>query len=314
MAPGSIPCGIEIPEVFIYGAVDTALIRNFVTKAEAVGYDSLWVQEKIIGDFSMLEPVSLLTYAAALTSKLRLGTSVLLTVLRNPVQLAKSLSTLDQMSQGRLIVGDGIGLGSIKRHVPIDESIFGYTSERRVRRFTEGLKVMQALWTEPRATVEGVFWNFKNVPMEPKPFQKPHPPIWFGGHVEAALRRAVKHGEGWMGAGSSSTADFIKESAIIRRLLNETQRDPAAFAISKRVYIAVDIDRARAERRLREWFGVRYKNADLAARVSVWGSRDECTDKLGEIVQAGAKHLVLNPVFDEMEHLGLLAKEIIPHI
>ena len=105
MAMGSTPCGIEIPEVFVNRAVDMQLIRNFVAKAETLGYDSLWVQEKIVGDFPMLEPVSLLTYSAALTSRLRLGTSVLLTVLRNPVQLAKSLSTLDHMSQGRLTVG-----------------------------------------------------------------------------------------------------------------------------------------------------------------------------------------------------------------
>ncbi len=313
MAMGSTPCGIEIPEVFVNRAVDMQLIRNFVAKAETLGYDSLWVQEKIVGDFPMLEPVSLLTYSAALTSRLRLGTSVLLTVLRNPVQLAKSLSTLDHMSQGRLTVGIGIGAGS-RRHLPIDESIFGYSSERRVRRFVEGIQVMKALWTETRASVQGDFWNFKNIPMEPKPLQKPHPPIWFGGHVEPALRRAVKHGNGWMGAGSSSTADFIKESALIRRFLDETCRDPSTFAISKRVYLAVDNDRGRAERRLREWFAVRYKSADLASRVSVWGSRGECTDRLGEIVKAGAKHLVLNPVFDEIEHLELLAKEIMPHL
>lgn len=313
MAPGNTPCGIEIPEVFIDRPVDMQLIRNFLAKAETLGYDSLWVQEKIVGDFPMLEPVNLLTYSAALTSRLRLGTSVLLTVLRNPVQLAKSLATLDQMSHGRLTVGIGIG-GGIGRRLPLNEAIFGYSSERRVRRFTEGLQVMKALWTKPAASVQGVFWHFENVPMEPKPLQKPHPPIWFGGHREPALRRAVKHGDGWMGAGSSSTGDFIKESALIRRILDENQRDPATFAISKRVYITVDNDRDRAQRRLRDWFGVRYKNADLALRVSVWGGRDECTDRLGEIVQAGAKHLVLNPVFDEMEHLEILAKEIMPHL
>ncbi len=313
MAEGKTPCGIEIPEVFLNGPVDMQLIRNFVTEAEALGYDSLWVQEKIVGDFSMLEPVSLLCYTAALTSKLRLGTAVLLTVLRNPVQLAKSLSTLDQMSHGRLMVGVGIGFG-IRRHVPLEESIFGYSGERRVRRFTEGLQVMKALWTEPLASFEGTFWKFKDVPMEPKPFQKPHPPVWFGAHREPALRRAVKYGEGWMGAGSSSTADFIKESALIRRFLDEAGRDPASFAISKRVYLAVDGNRERAERRLREWFAVRYKNADLASRVAIWGSVAECTEKLLEIVRAGAKHLVLNPVFDQMEHLELLAKEITPHL
>jgi len=313
MATGGTPCGIEIPQIFIHGTVDMELVRSFSVKAEVLGYDSLWVQERIIGDFSMLEPVSLLNFVAALTSKVRLGTAVLLTVLRNPVQLAKSLSTLDQMSRGRLIVGVGIG-GGIGGRASLDPSVFGYSPERRVRRFTEGLGVMKALWTQPAASFQGLFWNFKDVSMEPKPMQKPHPPIWFGGHQEPALRRAVKHGDGWMGAGSSSASAFIRESGLVRRLLEEAGRDPAGFKISKRVYIAVDKDRDRAERRLREWFSARYKNGDLGPRVSVWGEAAECVEKLSQIVAAGAQHLVLNPMFDEMEHLELLAGEIMPRL
>jgi len=300
--------GISIPQVFAKSLIDLGLIREFVPRAEALGYDSLWVQEQIISDTPILEPVALLTYAAALTSRLRLGSSVLLTVIRNPVQLAKSLATLDQLSNGRLIVGVGVG-GS---HVP--EAVFGVPSEHRGRRFVEGIQVMKALWTQPRATVTGDFWRFENVPMEPKPVQAPHPPLWFGARDAVALRRAVRHGDGWMGAGSSSSADFVEQVAMLRRSLDEAKRDPARFSISKRVYIAVDDNRERAERRLREWFALRYKNAEMGSRVSVWGSRAECIDKLGELVRAGAKHLLLNPVFDELEHLELLAQAVIPHL
>jgi alkanesulfonate monooxygenase SsuD/methylene tetrahydromethanopterin reductase-like flavin-dependent oxidoreductase (luciferase family) len=80
------------------------------------------------------------------------------------------------------------------------------------------------------------------------------------------------------------------------------------------VYLAVDKDRGRAERRLREWFAMRYKNADMASHVSIWGSLTECTDKLRELVRAGAQHLLLNPVFDELEHLELLAQEVMPQL
>jgi probable F420-dependent oxidoreductase len=305
MPVGKTPCGIAIPQTS--SPVDVRFIREFLDKAEELGYESAWVQEQIISDSPILEPVTLLTYAAALTSKMRLGTSVLLTVIRNPVQLAKSLASLDQLSQGRLTVGVGIG----GPHVP--EKTFGISGERRARRFVEGLQVMKALWTEPRASFSGDFWHLENVPMEPKPFQK-HLPLWFGAREPLALKRAVRHGDGWMGAGSSSSADFVKQVGEIRRCLEESQRDPATFAISKRVYVAIDNDRARAERRLREWFGVRYKNADMAARVSIWGSAAQCVDKLGELVRAGAKHLLLNPVFDEMEHLELLAAEVLAHL
>jgi len=173
---------------------------------------------------------------------------------------------------------------------------------------------MKLLWTEPKASFQGSFWNFKDVSMEPKPIQKPHLPLWFGGHHENALRRAVKYGNGWMGAGSSSSSAFIRESAMIRQFLTEAKRDPSTFGIAKRIYLAVDDDKDRAERRLREWFGLRYKNADLGPRVCIWGSRDECIEKILQIVRAGAQHIVFNPMFDEMEHLEICAKELMPHL
>ena len=308
MSGGNIPCGIAIPQTFAASPIDLRLIRDFVPKAEVLGYDSLWVQEQIVTGYGVLEPVTLLTYASALTSKVRLGTSVLLPVIRNPLQLAKSLATLDQLSQGRLTVGIGIG----GPHIP--EAAFGVSPQRRGRRFVETIEVMKALWTQPKATFNGEFWRFEKIPMEPKPVQQPHPPLWFGAREPVALKRAVRHGEGWMGAGSSSSADFVQHHQLLRRLLEEAGRDPATFAVSKRVYIAVDDDRDRAERRLREWFGARYRNADMGSRVSIWGSRAQCIDELAELVRAGAKHLLLNPVFDELEQLELLAREVMPHL
>jgi alkanesulfonate monooxygenase SsuD/methylene tetrahydromethanopterin reductase-like flavin-dependent oxidoreductase (luciferase family) len=233
---------------------------------------------------------------------------VLITVIRNPVQLAKTLASLDQLSNGRLIVGVGVG----GAHVP--EAGFGIASERRGKRFSEGLQVVKALWTQPRASMSGEFWRFADVAMEPTPAQKPHPPLWFGAREAVALRRAARLGDGWMGAGSSSSADFIEQAELLRRFLDEAQRDPDKFSISKRVYLAIDDDRARAERRLCEWFGMRYKNGDMASRVSIWGNRNECTDKLGELVRAGARHLLLNPVFDEMEQMEILSSDVVPKL
>jgi probable F420-dependent oxidoreductase len=301
----STKCGISIPQTFEH-SVDVELIRKFVERAEALGYDSLWVQEQMITDVAILEPVALLTYVAALTSRVRLGTAVLLTVVRNPVELAKTLATIDQLSQGRLIVGVAIG-GPTTPH-----EIFGVPREQRAHRFVEGLKVMKALWTQPKATVSGDFWNFTDVPMEPKPAQKPHPPIWFGARTELGLKRAVRLGDGWMGPGSSSSAEFVKHIELVRRLLDETKRDPATFSISKRVYIAVDDDREVAEQRLRRWFGARYKSPDMAPQVSIFGTRAEVVDKLGELVKAGAQHLLLDPVYDHVEQMELLAAEVVP--
>ena len=310
MALAHTPCGIELPQVFFDGPTDMQHIRKFAAGAEKLGYDSLWLQERIIGDFIMLEPVTLLSYVAAITTQLRLGTSVILLPLRNPVQLAKAYATLDCMSGGRAVMGVGLGGGHLGSH----EDIFGYSREHRVTRFSEAVQVMKLLWTERKASFQGRYWNFKDVPMEPKPIQKPHLPLWFGGHHENALRRAVKYGDGWMGAGSSSSSAFIRESAMIRQFLDESKRDPAGFAYGKRVYLAVDKDNARAEERIREWFQRRYKNAELGPRVAIWGSAEECSEKIQELVRAGAQHIVFNPMFDELEHLEICAKEIMPHL
>ena len=310
MADNHTPCGIELPQVFFDGPVDMEHIRGFATKAETLGYDGLWLQERIIGDFIMLEPVTLLSYVAAITTKLKLGTSVILLPLRNPLQLAKAYATLDCMSGGRAVIGVGLGGGHLGSH----EDVFGYTRTGRVTRFAEAVQIMKLLWTEPRASFQGRYWDFKDVSMEPKPVQKPYVPIIFGGHHENALRRAVKYANGWMGAGSSSSASFISESVRIREFLGEANRDPASFHVAKRVYLAVDNDATRAEGRIREWFGRRYKNSDLGPKVSIWGSAAECTEKIQEIVKAGAQQIVFNPMFDEMEHLEICAKEIMPHL
>lgn len=300
------PCGIAIPQVFS-GGVDEAAVRRFVVRAEELGFDSLWVQESIVSRIDVLEPIALLSYVAALTKRVRLGVAVMLLTLRNPVQLAKSLATLDRLSNGR--VDPGIGIGG---HVP--EEIFGYSRDGRVRRFEEAIEVIKALWTQERATASGRFWNFQNVAMEPKPVQHPHPPLWFGARQPPALRRTVKYGDGFMGAGSSTFDDFVMQYNLLRQYLDEAGRDPASLRISKRVYLAVDADRAQAEERLREWFGSYYNRAEMASAVSVWGSPQECVDKLSRFVEAGAQHLMLNPVFDEHAQLEVLAEEVVPHL
>ena len=305
-----LPCGIELPQVFFGGPVDMEHIRNFAVRAETLGYDSLWLQERIIGDFQILEPVTLLSYVAAITTRLKLGTSVILLPLRNPVQLAKAYSTLDVMSGGRAVMGVGLGGGHLGSH----EDAFGYTREGRVTRFTEAVQIMKLLWTEPKASFSGRYWNFTDVAMEPKPVHKPHLPMIFGGHHENALRRAVKYADGWMGAGSSSSGSFTRESARLRDMLAAAKRDLASFHFAKRVYLAVDNDEARGERRIRQWFDQRYKNADMGPKVCIWGSAPKCTEKIQAIVKAGAQQIVFNPMFDEKEHLEICAKEIMPHL
>jgi alkanesulfonate monooxygenase SsuD/methylene tetrahydromethanopterin reductase-like flavin-dependent oxidoreductase (luciferase family) len=250
----------------------------------------------------------MLGYAAGLTRKILLGGAVFLAVLRNPILLAKSITSLDQLSQGRLIAG--VGLGGVRRLY----QAYSVSDDRLVARFNEALSLMRRLWTEEDLTFEGQFWKLQNATLLPRPIQRPHPPIWFGAHVPAALKRAAKYGSGFIGAGSSSTQNFKNEVQYVLSALEEAKKDPADFTIGKRVYLAVDANRDRAAKRLREWLGLFYRKPELADTVAVWGRPDECADQLEEIIAAGAQLLLLNPVFDMMDHLEILANEVIPKI
>jgi probable F420-dependent oxidoreductase len=303
-----IPCAIAIPQAFAEGDVDLDLIRRFAIRAEELGYHSLWVAEQLLGQTPTPEPVSFLSYLAAITNRIRLGSAVIIATTRNPVLLAKQLGTLDVLSDGRLIVGTSLG------GRPNTYPLLGGPEDRRARHFAESIGVMKALWTQEEASFSGQFWNFEGLSMSPRPVQKPHPPLWFGGRHPSGLRRTARLADGWMGAGSSMTTQFVEHVQILKQALTDRGRDPEAFPISKRVYVAIDDDADRAERRLQEWWGAWYGNAETASRMSVWGSVQQVVDGLNEIVEAGADMLMLNPVFDHMEHLEQFADEVIPKL
>jgi probable F420-dependent oxidoreductase len=298
--------GIGIPQAFPNTTIDPAGIVGFLQRAESHGFDSAWTQENPLGRMPTLDSVHLLTFAAAYTTRMRLGCAVHLTAVHSPVHLAKSLMTIDHLSSGRVIVGVGLG-------TPRHDSAFGVDSATRVARFTEGLRLMKALWTEPSVSFDGRFFKLDNAAMEPKPVQKPRPPIWFGASHPNALRRAVRYGDGFIGAGSTSTADFANQVVLLKQNLAEAGRDPATFPISKRVYIAVDDDKQRAGDKLEAWFSFNYGRSQHE-RVAVWGPADECASRLQEVADSGASLIVLTTLFDFDEQLDRIATQLMPRL
>jgi probable F420-dependent oxidoreductase len=299
--------GIGLPQVFTNGRVDTGLIRDFAQRAEQLGYDDLWLTENILSARPVLDPVTLLAYAAAVTDRIRLGVSVIILNQRNPVQLAKALASLDQLSGGRLTVG--VGLGGSTAVYPS----FGISPERPVARFTESLRVMRALWSQERVDLNGDLFRVAGVSMEPKPVQQPLP-VWFGGHATAALRRSARLGDGWMGAGSGRLADFFNEIAQVRRYLQEMGRDDGSFPLSKRIYIAVDADEERARKQLEQTIAGTYGPDRPALEIGVAGTVEQCAGVLRTMRDAGLHHLLLQPCGDPMEQLDVMTREIAPQL
>ncbi len=300
--------GIGIPQVEPGERFDVERLHRFLRVAEDLGFGSGWVLEQPIGIAPVLEPLALLAHAAAVTGRMRLGTAVILTPLRIPVELAKGLATVDQLSGGRLIAG--LALGGWRDLY----SAFGLSADRRAQRFEDAVALLKRLWTEDSVTFDGEFWQLRDARVEPKPVQRPHPPVWFGGNLAPAVARAARMADGWIGAGSAPTEAFAEAYGGLSAALADAGRDPETFAVAKRVYVAVDDDAERARTRLREWFGLFYRNPDLADRVAVWGPASRCVEGLQAVVDAGAKMLVLNPVFDQEEQAEALASDVIPAI
>ncbi|MBO0830154.1 MAG: LLM class flavin-dependent oxidoreductase [Streptosporangiales bacterium] len=300
---------ISIPQYVADGAFDPAALRDHLGRAEALGFESAWTQEQILGTIPHLGPVELLTYAAACNDRLRLGCSVFVTPLRNPVHLAKSLATLDQLSRGRLEVGIGTG----GRNRPF--GAFEVDPGTVVPRFTEGLRLMRELWTRQRVSFEGRFWQLADEGMQPKPFQKPGPPVWFGGSASPAVRRAARLADGFFGAGSTTTEAFAEQVDVLRAELTVQAHDAAAFPIAKRVYIAVDDDAERARDRLADALvGLYGEFGRRLLPVVVSGTPDDCVAGLREVAAAGAQLILVNPLFDDREQMERLAADVLPHV
>jgi probable F420-dependent oxidoreductase len=310
-----IDFGFPIPQVFLDGRADLDLVRRTLELGERLGFHSAWVQDQVAGDVPLHESLTLMSYAAALTSRVQLGVSVLVFPIRNPVHVAKIVSTLDNLSAGRIILGIGLG------HVMASEFFrtYGIDSREVVRRFNEGVRVMKSLWTEPVTSFDGEFYQLKQTGMWPKPVQKPHVPLWFGGQHPDALRRAVKFADGYTCAGPNTTEHFASFVARIRQFLDEEGRDPATLPLSKRVYIGIDNDADRAKRRLDEFFQARYpwqieRNPDFVADICAWGSTAQVADNLARVAEVGATTIIANPLWDFEEQLEALAAEVIPAV
>jgi probable F420-dependent oxidoreductase len=300
---------ISIPQFYGDGEFDPVAFRTYCARVEELGFDSGWTQESTLSASPQLGPIETMTYAAACTERLRLGCVVFVTTLHSPVHLAKSIATLDQLSGGRIEVGVGTG-GKLRPF-----AAFGITGDRYVARFTEGLALMKALWTQPRVTFDGEFWQLTDAAIEPKPVQKPYPPLWFGANSESALRRAVRLGDGFFGAGSTPTERFAGQVQVVRAALNEYGRDPQDFPIAKRLYIAVDDNASRARSRINaameRLYGRRVPDIEAAC---VAGTPAECAAEVANAAAAGAELILFTTMFDQGEQAERLAAEVIPRL
>ncbi|MGH7864483.1 MAG: LLM class F420-dependent oxidoreductase [Candidatus Binataceae bacterium] len=225
-------------------AAHPGVIRAAAETAERTGFATVWAPEHIVlfdsheskypyndtgkfatpADFDWLDPFLALTYAAAVTSKIRLATGICLVPERNPLILAKEIATLDRLSSGRFALG--VGIGWLKEEF----DALGVAFERRAQRTREYIDVMRRLWREPVVTHSGEFVRFENARSYPKPPQGAKVPIWFGGESEPALRRVAAYGDGWFGF-NLNPAQAGERITRLRALIKERGRERDHFEI-----------------------------------------------------------------------------------
>jgi probable F420-dependent oxidoreductase len=280
-------------------------------RCEAVGLDSLWTGDHVSFHNPLYESLTLLASYASITSRIKLGSGVYLLALRRPTVVAKITSTLDALCGGRLIFGVGVGGEN-----PKEFEACGVPHQERGARVSEGIDVVRTLWRDTPASFKGRFTHFEGVSIDPKPVQRPGPPIWIGGRSDAALARAGRQGDGWISY-VVQPERYVQSLAKIRRAAEEAGRSLDGFAAGHLTFVTVGRDYESAERAWVRILSNRYAQdfGPLARKYGVIGTPEQCAEQIDRFVQAGCRYFVMNPIgdlADEAGQLETIASEIIP--
>lgn len=281
-------------------------VVNFAKKCEAMGCQSMWTIDRIAYD--NLEPLTVLAAAAGVTQKIRLGTSVLLGNLRHASHVAKILSTLDFISNGRVTLG--LGFGSRESDYKAVEIPF----EHRGSRAVEQVQLMKRLWSEDSVTFKGKFYSVENLSVGPKPIQKPHPPIWTGGSAEVALKRAGTWADGFI-CGSSAIPDFPSTWEKIAGYARAAGRDPNRIRKAGLTFMAIHDDQSKAVRAVEDYV-MRYYGrlrADVA-NTSLVGSPAAIAERMGAFLSRGLDTLIIGVADPDPRQLDLFGEKVLPKI
>ena len=281
-------------------------VVNFAKKCEAMGCHSMWTIDRIVYD--NLEPLTVLAAAAGATQKIRLGTSVLLANLRHPSHVAKIISTLDFISNGRLTVG--LGFGSRENDYKAVEIPF----EHRGSRAVEQVQLMKRLWTEDNVTYKGRFYNVENLTVGPKPIQKPHPPIWTGGSADVALKRAGTWANGFI-CGSSAIPDFPATWEKISGYAKAAGRDPNKINKAGLTFMAIDDDQNKAVKTVEDYVMRYYGRLRVdVANTSLVGAPSAIIDRIGAFLSKGLDTLIIGLADPDPRQLDLFGEKVLPKV
>jgi len=307
-----------------------------VSVRDHIVFNGVWITSGMRGldlpgdDRNIFEALMTLSFVAARTSRIRLGTSVVILPNRHPLLLAKQLSTLDVLSGGRLLVGFGVGpnrkpggstdttqLGHHRSNLQKEYDSFGGAIGHRGRRMDEYLEAVIALWTEERPSFDGEFVHFEEVDVFPKPVQKPYPPLLFGGRSTAAQRRAARFGGGWIP--SQVTTDEVREGVSeIGRLRDEMGGRAPLDYVGINMHSAFGRTDDEAEAFAQPTVGHLFADRGSLVTRTIVGSVDTFRERVRAYRDAGVNYIEVKPVYRSIDHcieqLRLIRDEIMPAV
>lgn len=286
---------------------------NHAEMAEELGYDAIWVSEHIAFHVPTFDAVTTMAALAARTSTIRIGSAIVILPLRPPAAVAKSVSTLDIISGGRVTLGIGVG-----GEFPKEFEVCGVPVSERGGRTNEAIEVMRALWTQDSASYHGTYFQFTEVAMMPKPVQVGGPPIIIGGRSDAALRRAARLGDGYMPY-LFTPEQFTTGLDKVQTYAAEAGRQLDRFqaTLYQFIYVADTYDDAfqQANKQLSANYNQPFDK--LVDRYCAVGTPDACITRLQAYIDAGARDIILVPTTSDAadfeRQAQRLARDVIPH-
>jgi alkanesulfonate monooxygenase SsuD/methylene tetrahydromethanopterin reductase-like flavin-dependent oxidoreductase (luciferase family) len=284
---------------------------QMVEQVDRCDFDSLWVGDHISMPIPFLDPLQQIAQAAVISRRLTFGVGVYLLPLRNFAPVAKQVSTLDLMTEGRLIFGVGVG-----GEFPKEYEASGIPHSERGARLSDGIRVLKKFWSGAPVTHESPFLKFENVAMRPSPWQKGGPPIWCGGRSKPALRRAARIGDGWHSY--AITSDMYRDGlALIKETAEEVGRSFSPFGTGHLLFARVSDDYESALDEAADHLSTRY-NMNMrpaAKRYGAIGTPQDVAEAIRNFYEAGVRHITLDiaGVYERRgEQLERFSSDVLP--
>ena len=308
MRARNIKVGLHIPAASSGPLPSSSEYIEFFKQSEAMGYDSLWTEDRIFHGANFLEPLTLLSWAAANTERIQLGTAVLLLALRNAPALARQISTMDYLSGGRLNLGISIG------GRPAEYLGLGLKQSERVAHLRESITVLNLLLRGEPVTYSGKYYKLDEATVKPGVARPGGVPLYMGGRVDAVLQRAAEMTNGWIGGPFSPPDDYRMTLDTVHEYARRVGRDIRDLEAGKLVYVSVDDDKQRALEKLKSFISDYYGQRIDITEHGVFGPAEEVIERLRSYSEAGVTMFMLGVPTLDIAHIERIAKDVIPYL